>query len=88
MFSTHIRLTKFGPGFWSRVPGVGPGFYSFPFYGNLILTNHAVPLSEILFLRTEMKQNETEIDDRNLIFSHLYYKDIERFWNYSLCKVF
>ena len=25
MFSTHIRLTKFGPGFWSRVPGVGPG---------------------------------------------------------------
>ena len=32
MFSTHIRLTKFGPGFWCRIPGVGPGFYSFPFF--------------------------------------------------------
>ena len=30
MFNTHIRLTKFGPGFWFRFPGVGPGFYSFP----------------------------------------------------------
>ena len=30
MLSTLIRLTKFGPGFWFRVPGVGPGFYSFP----------------------------------------------------------
>ena len=30
MFDGNILLTKFGPGFWSRVPGVGPGFYSFP----------------------------------------------------------
>ena len=30
MFDSNILLTKFGPGFWSRVPGVGPGFYSFP----------------------------------------------------------
>ena len=30
MFDNNILLTKFGPGFWSRVPGVGPGFYSFP----------------------------------------------------------
>ena len=29
MFDSNILLTKFGPGFWSRVPGVGPGFYSF-----------------------------------------------------------
>ena len=34
MFDSNILLTKFGPGFWSRVPGVGPGFYSFP------LTSH------------------------------------------------
>ena len=32
------------------------------FCGNLILTNHAVPLSEILFLRTERKQKETIIN--------------------------
>ena len=32
MFDSNILLTKFGPGFWSRVPGVGPGFYSFPIY--------------------------------------------------------
>ena len=31
MFNSNILLTKFGPGFWFRVPGVGPGFYSFPF---------------------------------------------------------
>ena len=31
MFDSNILLTKFGPGFWSRVPGVGPGFYSFPY---------------------------------------------------------
>ena len=30
MFDSNILLTKFGPGFWCRVPGVGPGFYSFP----------------------------------------------------------
>ena len=30
MFDSNILLTKFGPGFWSRVPGVSPGFYSFP----------------------------------------------------------
>ena len=30
MFDSNILLTKFGPGFWSRVPGIGPGFYSFP----------------------------------------------------------
>ena len=30
MFDSNILLTKFGPGFWSRVPAVGPGFYSFP----------------------------------------------------------
>ena len=34
MFNSNILLTKFGPGFWSRVPGVGSGFYSFP-YGQL-----------------------------------------------------
>ena len=28
MFDTNILLTKFGPGFWYRVPGVGSGFYS------------------------------------------------------------
>ena len=30
MFDSNILLTKFGPGFWSRVPCIGPGFYSFP----------------------------------------------------------
>ena len=30
MFDSNILLTKFGSEFWSRVPGVGPGFYSFP----------------------------------------------------------
>ena len=30
MFDSNILLTKFGPGFWCRVPGVSPGFYSFP----------------------------------------------------------
>ena len=30
MFDSNILLTIFGPGFWSRLPGVGPGFYSFP----------------------------------------------------------
>ena len=30
MFDSNILLTKFGSGFWSRVPGVGFGFYSFP----------------------------------------------------------
>ena len=30
MFDSNILLTKFGPGFWSRISGVGPGFYSFP----------------------------------------------------------
>ena len=30
MFSTHIRLTQFGSGFWYRIPGFGSGFYSFP----------------------------------------------------------
>ena len=31
MFDSNILLIKFGRGFWSRVLGVGPGFYSFPF---------------------------------------------------------
>ena len=30
MFDSNILLTKFGSGFWSRVSGIGPGFYSFP----------------------------------------------------------
>ena len=30
MFDSNILLTKFGPGFWFRVPGVGSVFYSFP----------------------------------------------------------
>ena len=30
MFDSNIVLTKFGSGFWFRVRGVGPGFYSFP----------------------------------------------------------
>ena len=30
MFDSNILLTKFGSGFWFRVPEVGPGFYSFP----------------------------------------------------------
>ena len=30
MFDSIILRTKFGPGFWFRIPGVGPGFYSFP----------------------------------------------------------
>ena len=30
MFDSNILLTKFGPGFWYRIPGVGPGFYFFP----------------------------------------------------------
>ena len=30
MFDSNILLTKFGSEFWFRVPGVGPGFYSFP----------------------------------------------------------
>ena len=28
--NTLMSRMKIGPGFWSRVPGVGPGFYSFP----------------------------------------------------------
>ena len=31
MLSAFLVPIKIGPGFWSRVPGVGPGFYSFPF---------------------------------------------------------
>ena len=30
MFDSNILLTEFDVGCWSRVPGVGPGFYSFP----------------------------------------------------------
>ena len=30
MFDSNIMLTKFGSGFWSWVPGIGPGFYSLP----------------------------------------------------------
>ena len=30
MLSAFLVPIKIGPGFWSRVPGVGPGFYSFP----------------------------------------------------------
>ena len=30
MFDSNILLINFGLGFWSRVPVVGPGFYSFP----------------------------------------------------------
>ena len=30
MFDSNILLTKFGPGFWFRIPGIGPGFYPFP----------------------------------------------------------
>ena len=29
MFDSNILLTKFGSGIWSRVSGVGPGFYSY-----------------------------------------------------------
>ena len=29
MFDSNILLTKFVPGFWFRIPGVGSGFYSF-----------------------------------------------------------
>ena len=28
IFDSNILLTKFGPGFWFRISGVGPGFYS------------------------------------------------------------
>ena len=31
MFDSNILLSKFGSGFWFRVPGIGPGFYSFPY---------------------------------------------------------
>ena len=30
MFDSNILLTKFGPGFWFRIPAIGSGFYSFP----------------------------------------------------------
>ena len=30
MFNTHIRLIKFGSGFWFRIPGVVPGFIPSP----------------------------------------------------------
>ena len=30
IFDSNILLTKFGPGLWFRITGVGPGFYSFP----------------------------------------------------------
>ena len=30
MYSASLVPIKIGPGFWSRVPGVGPGFYSLP----------------------------------------------------------
>ena len=43
MFDSNILLTKFGPGFWSRVPGVGPGFYSFPITKNLGLVFELLP---------------------------------------------
>ena len=32
MLSAFLVPIKIGPGFWSRVPGVGPGFYSFPLF--------------------------------------------------------
>ena len=31
LFDSNILLTKFGPGFWYRIPGIGSGFYFFPF---------------------------------------------------------
>ena len=30
MFDSNNLLTKFGSGFWFRISGVRPGFYSFP----------------------------------------------------------
>ena len=47
MFDSNILLTKFGSGFWFRIPGVGSGFYSFPifvcdFHKLLYLTDFAV----------------------------------------------
>ena len=60
MFSTHIRLTKFGPGFWSRVPGVGPGFYTFPFLStNRTLFNN--------FWATSVNRSKAKRGHRELI---------------------
>ena len=46
MFDSNILLTKFGPGLWSRGPGVGPGFYSFPHRTSqpieIVLTSHSL----------------------------------------------
>ena len=36
MLSAFLVPIKIGPGFWSRVPGVGPGFYSFPAKGTFL----------------------------------------------------
>ena len=31
ILNTTLMLANFGLGVWPQVPGVGPGFYSFPF---------------------------------------------------------
>ena len=38
-------LANFGTGIWSRAPGIGPGFYSFP---KMILNENQYLLSSVL----------------------------------------
>ena len=44
-FDSNILLTKFGPGFWFRISGIGPGFYSFPNVIRNFLANSVNPTS-------------------------------------------
>ena len=52
---TILMLANFGPGIWSRVPGVGPGFYSFPQYVQ-IKTSPSQNASSLHWVRSELRQ--------------------------------
>ena len=44
--NTILMLANFGTGIWSRVPGIGPGFYSFP---KMIFNENQYLLSSVLW---------------------------------------
>ena len=63
MFDSNILLTKFGSGFWSRVSGVGPGFYSFPRW-NTHVSNVCTKANRTLgFLRRNLYSCPQEVKE-------------------------
>ena len=78
MFSTLIRLTKFGPGFWSRVPGVGSGIYSFRRHFCKALSRNGS-----LHIKDKSLQTVGENDGPLLRF---YLKSASAVWDYILSQ--